>query len=172
MTLSRFLQSRHLVRGILAVLVLFAAVRIGFPFLIQTDTVGREIERTLEAWTGAEVDIGREPEFSFWPYPKVTLGNIRIVTADRTELARIEALSASFDLFGAVRGKPVFSDFDLVRPTIHVGWNAAGVFNWRHSGWLMQAIDATKSAPDGEAIPELPEERIGMINVVNGIVDV
>lgn len=172
MTLSRFLQSRHLVRGILAVLVLFAAVRIGFPFLIQTDTVGREIERTLEAWTGAEVDIGREPEFSFWPYPKVTLGDIRIVTADRTELARIEALSASFDLFGAVRGKPVFSDLDLVRPTIHVGWNAAGVFNWRHSGWLMQAIDATKSAPDGEAIPELPEERIGMINVVNGIVDV
>ena len=172
MTLSRFLQSRHLVRGILAVLVLFAAVRIGFPFLIQTDTVGREIERTLEAWTGAEVDIGREPEFSFWPYPKVTLGNIRIVTADRTELARIEALSASFDLFGAVRGKPVFSDLDLVRPTIHVGWNAAGVFNWRHSGWLMQAIDATKSAADGEAIPELPEERIGMINVVDGIVDV
>ena len=172
MSLSRFLQSRHLVRGILAVLVLFAAVRIGFPFLIQTDTVGREIERTLEAWTGAEVDIGREPEFSFWPYPKVTLGNIRIVTADRTELARIEALSASFDLFGAVRGKPVFSDFDLLRPTIHVGWNAEGVFNWRHSGWLTQAIDATKSAPEGEAIPELPEERIGMINVVDGIVDV
>lgn len=173
MTLSRFIQSRHLVRGILVVLVLFAAVRIGFPFLIQTETVDREIERTLEAWTGADVEIGQAAEFAFWPYPQVTLGNVRIVTlADRSELAHIEAISASFDLFGAVRGKPVFSDFDLMRPTIRVGWDADGVFNWRHSGWLMQAIDATKSAPEGQAIPELPEERIGTINVVDGVIEV
>ena len=58
MTLPPFIQARHLVRGILVVLVLFAAVRIGFPFLVQTDTVGQEIERTLEAWTGADVEIG------------------------------------------------------------------------------------------------------------------
>lgn len=173
MSLSRIIQSRHLVRGILVALVLFATVRIGFPFLIQTDTVGREIEKTLEAWTGAEVEIGKEAEFSFWPYPRVTLGNVRMVSsAEKNELAHIEAISASFDLFGAVRGKPLFGDFDLVRPTIRVGWDAKGVFNWRHSGWLMQAIDATKSAPEGQAIPELPEERIGTINVLDGIIEV
>lgn len=173
MTLPPFIQSRHLVRGILVVLVLFAAVRIGFPFLVQTDTVGREIERTLEAWTGADVEIGHRAEFAFWPYPRVTLGNVRIVaSADRSELAHVETVSASFDLFGAVRGKPVFGDFDLMRPTIRVGWDAEGVFNWRHSGWLMQAIDAAKSVPEGQAIPELPEERIGTINVFDGVIEV
>ena len=173
MTLSRFIQSRHFVRGILVVLVLFAAVRIGFPFLIQTDTVGREVERMLEAWTGADVEIGQEAEFAFWPYPRVTLGNVRIVAVvDKSELAHVDAISASFDLFGAVRGKPAFSDFDLMRPVIRVGWDDEGVFNWRHSGWLMQAIDATKSAPEGQAIPELPEERIGTINVVGGVIEV
>jgi AsmA protein len=172
MTLSRFMQSRFLVRGFLVVLALFVAGRVGFPFLIQTDTVGREIEKTLEAWTGANVEIGRAAEFSFWPYPRVTLGNVRVVATGKQELAHIEAISASFDLFGAVRGKPVFSDFDLMRPTIRVGWDAEGVFNWRHSGWLIQAIDATASAPEGQAIPELPEERIGTINVVDGIVEV
>ena len=176
MTPSRFMQSRYLVRGILVLLVLFAAGRIGFPFLVQTDTVGRGIEETLEAWTGADVVIGREAEFSFWPYPRVTLGNVRIVgshtDAGNTELAHIEAISASFDLFGAVRGKPMFSDFDLVRPTIRVSWDAEGVLNWRHSGWLIQAIDATASAPEGQAIPELPEERIGAINVLDGVLEV
>ena len=175
MTLSRFIQSRHLVRGFLVVVVLFAAVRIGFPFLIQTRTVGREIERTLEAWTGAKVEVGRAAEFSFWPYPRVTLENVRIVASGGTageDLARVEAISASFDLFGALRGKPVFGAFDLVRPTIRVGWNAEGVFNWRHSGWLTQAIDATASAAEGQAIPELPQERIGTINVRDGIIEV
>ncbi|HEV7245989.1 MAG TPA: AsmA family protein [Shinella sp.] len=172
MTLSRFMQSRFLVRAFLVVLALFVAGRVGFPFLIQTDTVGREIEKTLEAWTGADVEIGRAAEFSFWPYPRVTLGNVRVVTEGKQELAHIEAISASFDLFGAVRGKPVFSDFDLMRPTIRVGWDAEGVFNWRHSGWLIQAIDATASAPEGQAIPELPQERIGTINVADGIVEV
>lgn len=176
MSFSRFLQLRYPVWGILVIALLFVAGRIGFPFLIQTDTVSREVERTLEAWTGADVQIGREAEFSYWPYPRVTLGNVRMVTRQGTdaptELAHIETVSASFDLFGAVRGKPVFSDFDLLRPTIHLTWNAEGVFNWHHSGWLMQAIDATASAPEGQAIPELPAERIGAINVVDGAVEV
>ena len=176
MILSRFFQSRHLVLGFLAIVVLFAAVRIGFPFLIQTDTVRREIEETLKAWTGADVEIGREAAFSFWPYPQVTIGSVRLVDpqtqAGNRELATIESLTASFDLFGAVRGKPVFGDFDLVRPTIHVGWKGDGTFNWRHSGWLMQAIDATAAVTEGQATPELPAERIGAINVVDGTIEV
>lgn len=176
MNLSRLFQSRHLVRALLAIVVLVAAVRVGFPFLVQTDTVRREIGETLKAWTGAEVEIGREAEFSFWPYPQVTIGNVRLIDpqaqAGSQELASIESLSASFDLFGAVRGKPVFGDFDVVRPTIHVGWKADGTFNWRHSGWLMQAIDATASVADGQATPELPAERIGVINVVDGTIEV
>ena len=146
MTLSRLLRSKHLVRAILVVLVVVAAVRIAFPFLVQTEAVERGIERTLEDWTGADVHVGEDAEFAFWPYPRVTLRNVRILGGAAGEVASAETISATFDLLGAVRGKPAFSDFELVRPAIHVGWNAEGVFNWRHSGWLMQAIDARKES--------------------------
>lgn len=174
MTLSRFLRSKLLVRGILGVIVVVAALRIAFPFLVQTETVAQSIEQTLENWTGAEVHVGKGAEFVFWPYPRVTLGNVRIVGGKGDaggELASIETMSATFDLLGAVRGEPEFSDFELVRPAIHVGWNADGVFNWRHSGWMMQAIDATASTPKGQAA-ELTDERIGTISIRDGILDV
>lgn len=176
MTPSRFIRSKHLVRGILVALVLLFGLRVGFPFLLQTDTVGEAIEETLEAWTGADVQLGKAPEFSFWPYPRVTLGNVRItspaVNGKSEQLASIEAVSATFDLIGAVRGQPVFSDLELVRPTVRVGWSPAGVFNWKHDGWLTQAIDATVSAPEGQAIPAMPSERLGTITITDGVLDV
>ncbi|MCJ8053957.1 AsmA family protein [Shinella curvata] len=176
MTPSRFIRSKHLVRGILVALVLLFGLRVGFPFLLQTDTVGDSIEETLEAWTGADVQLGKAPEFSFWPYPRVTLGNVRItspaVNGKSEELASIEAVSATFDLIGAVRGQPVFSDLELVRPTVRVGWSPTGVFNWKHDGWLTQAIDATASAPEGQAIPAMPSERLGTITITDGVLDV
>ncbi|GMB82987.1 AsmA family protein [Shinella zoogloeoides] len=175
MTLSRFLRSKLLVRGILAVLLVVAAGRIAFPFLVQTATVERGIEQALKNWTGATVHVGRKAEFSFWPYPRVTLGNVRIVgtKADGTsaELATVEKVSATFDLLGAVRGQPGFSDFELVRPVVHAGWNAEGVFNWRHSGWLIQAIDATAKAPEGQPA-DIRDERIGTISIRDGVLDI
>lgn len=174
MTLSRFLRSKLLVRGLLCALIVVAAIRITFPFLVQTETVARGIERTLENWTGATVHVGRDAEFVFWPYPRVTLGDVRIIGGKdgvNTELASIDAIAATFDLLGAVRGEPAFSDFELVRPIIHVGWNAEGVFNWRHSGWMMQAIDATASAPAGQATG-MTDERIGTISIRDGILDI
>lgn len=172
MTLSRFLRSKHLVRAILVVLAVVAAVRIVFPFLVQTEAVERGIEETLEDWTGAEVHVGKDAEFTFWPYPRVTLRNVRILGGPAGELATVEAMSATFDLLGAVRGQPAFSDFELVRPAIHVGWNTEGVFNWRHSGWLIQAIDATAKAPEGRPAENLTDERIGTISLRDGVLDV
>ena len=175
MTLSRFIRSKLLVRGLLVALALLFAVRIGVPFLLQTDTVGKAIKETLEAWTGAEVRIGKEPEFAFWPYPRVTIGNVSIATrpvdGKSEELASIETISATFDLIGAVRGVPVFSDLELVRPTVRVGWNAAGAFNWKHSGWLVQAIDATAATPEGQTVPAMPSERLGTITITDGILE-
>ena len=172
MTLSRFLRPKHLVRAILVVLVVVAAVRLAFPFLVQTEAVEQGIERTLEDWTGAEVHVGDGAEFAFWPYPRVTLRNIRILGGTAGEVASAETISAAFDLLGAVRGRPAFRDFELVRPVIHVGWNADGAFNWRHSGWLMQAIDATAKAQEGQTAGTVADERIGTITLRDGVLDV
>nr|WP_298098045.1 AsmA-like C-terminal region-containing protein [uncultured Shinella sp.] len=176
MTPFRFIRPKLLVRGLLVALVLFFAVRISVPFLLQADTVGRAIEETLENWTGADVHIGKAPEFSFWPYPRVTLGNVRVtsrvVNGKSEELASIEAVSATFDLIGAVRGRPTFSDLELARPTVHAGWGPAGVFNWKHSGWLAQAIAATAATPEGQAIAAMPSERLGTITITDGILEV
>lgn len=169
MTLSRFLRSPYLVRAVLAVLVVVAMARIGFPFLVQTQTVEQGMEQTLEHWTGATVHVGKEARFAFWPYPRVTLGNVRILDGATGELASVEAISASFNLLGAVRGKPAFSDFELVRPVVHIGWSADGTFNWRHSGWLAQAIDAVAK---GEPAATLTDEHIGAISIRDGVLDI
>ncbi|WP_411037022.1 AsmA-like C-terminal region-containing protein [Shinella sp. BYT-45] len=176
MPLSRFLRPKHLAGAFLVVLLIAGALRIAFPFLVQTETVERGIEQTLENWTGAEVHIGKDAEFAFWPYPRVTLGDVRILGGEEDgasgELASIETISATFDLLGAVRGRPAFSDFELVRPAIRVGWSTDGVLNWRHSGWLMQAIDATARAPEGQPAADLPDERIGTISIRDGVLDI
>ncbi len=171
MTLSRLLRSKALVRAILVIVLAVAALRVGFPFLVQTETVERAIERTLENWTGADVQVGRQAEFAFWPYPRVTLGNVRVVGGAAEELASVETISAAFDLLGAVRGKPAFSDFELVRPLVRIGRNAEGAFNWRHSGWLMQAIDATAKAAGGQPAAAFGDERIGTISIRDGVLD-
>jgi len=172
MSLSRFLRSKRLWRAALAALLVAAGLRIAFPFLVQTETVRRGMEQALEDWTGATVHVDEPAEFSFWPYPRVTLGRVGFANEKGEELAKVETVSAGFDLLGAVRGRPVFSDFDLVRPVVHVGWDADGAFNWRHSGWLTQAIDATAKASEGQAATDLPDERIGTIDVHDGILDI
>ena len=159
MTLSRILRSKYLVRAVLVVLLAFAAVRLGFPFLVQTETVAGSIERRLESWTGAEVELGGRTDFSFWPYPRVTLNDVRVGEAGA--LASIDAVSADFDLLGAVRGEPVFNDFELVRPVIHIVRDAQGAFNWPHGEWLKRAIETPESKGD---------ERIGTISVRDGTV--
>jgi len=172
MSLSRFLRSKRLWRTVLAVLLVVAGLRIAFPFLVQTEAVQRGIEQALEDWTGANVHVGEPAEFSFWPYPRVTLGRVSFVTEEGEELAKVEAVSANFDLLGAVRGQPAFSDFELARPVVHIGWKADGTLNWRHSGWLIEAIDATAKTVEGQPAAALPDQRIGTIDLRDGIVDI
>ncbi|WLR96438.1 AsmA family protein [Shinella sumterensis] len=171
MTLPRLVRSKFWVRAILVALVVVAGLRIGFSFLVQPETVERGLEQALENWTGAQVHIGKETHFSFWPYPRVTLRDVRVVPDGSGELISAETVSATFDLFGAVRGHPSFSDFELVRPIVRLRRQADGTFNWRHSGWLVQAIDATKAA-EGKPTSEPSDERIGTITLVDGVLEI
>ncbi len=169
MTLSRFIRSKHMVRAILVVLAVVFGLRAAIPLLIQTDLVGTSIEDTLEAWTGADVTVDSEPQFAFWPYPRVTLENLRFLStnADKEELGRIDAISATFDLFGAVRGRPAFGDFELTRPVIHLERDSNGTLNWRRGGWLTEAVDAFAAAGEGQP-PVLKHERMGALTIVDG----
>ncbi|MFC3072443.1 AsmA family protein [Shinella pollutisoli] len=171
MNLFRFIRPGQLAGGLLAVVCVALAVRAAMPFLVRTDMVGKAIEESLEAWIGADVVIGEAPDFAFWPYPRVTLDAVRIIADTGEELARIETISAGFDLLGAVRGRPAFGDFELMRPVLHVGWNADGTLNWRRGGWLSEAIDTVAATPDG-ATPALGHERFGSAKVVDGIVTI
>lgn len=171
MNLSRFVRSKHLAAGIVIAAGVALAVRAAVPLLVRTDMVATAVEASLEAWTGADVVIRDAPAFTFWPSPRVLLTDVRILAAPGEELARIETVSAGFDLLGAVRGRPAFGDFELMRPVLNVGWNAEGVLNWRRGGWLSEAIDSAAKAPDG-AEPALAHERIGTIRIVDGTVAV
>jgi AsmA protein len=169
MNLFRFIRPRHLAGGILAVVCVVLALRAAVPFLVRTEMVGAAIEESLEAWTGADVVIGGTPDFAFWPYPRVRLTAVRILDGTGGELARIETISAGFDLLGALAGRPAFGDYELMRPVLRVDWDAEGTLNWRRGGWLSEAIDTVAAAP-ADATPPLGHERIGSIRIVDGTV--
>ena len=79
MTLSSLLRSKYLLRGVLIVLLLFAIVRLVGPYLIPTATVEREARAAVAALTGARLEVAGGSDFDFWPYPKVTMRNVRLI---------------------------------------------------------------------------------------------
>lgn len=172
MNLYRFIRPKLLVRAILIVLVVVAAVRVGFSHLVQTETVERGLETALENWTGAQVHTGGNTQFTFWPYPRVTLRNVRVVPSGHEDLISAESVSATFDLLGALRGQPSFSDFEFIQPHIRIHREDDNSFNWRHSGWLMQAIEATAKTAAGNPAPSMTDERIGTISLQDGVLEI
>ncbi|MDX3929603.1 MAG: AsmA-like C-terminal region-containing protein [Shinella sp.] len=170
MNLPRIIGSRQIVAATLALLVLLLAARLGMPFLVPTASIGEDIRKSIASWTGAEVEFASAPQFDFWPYPKVTLRDVRLFSAgadSRNDLLQAKEVSASFNLIGALRGSPEFHDFELVGPVVHVAWNGNGASNWPRNGWIEDAI-ASAAGPAAADPPILRHDRIGTVTVVNG----
>jgi AsmA protein len=77
------------------------------------------MEHAVAEWTGHNVTMSGAPEIAFWPKPRVTLNGVTISKpgADGPKvLGRIEKLSATSGLYSAIRGRPQFDTFHLLRP--------------------------------------------------------
>ncbi|MGF9693328.1 AsmA family protein [Rhizobium sp. 0TCS1.26] len=157
--------------GLLVLVLLF---RILAPALVSSSLVRESMETAVEAWLGHEVAIEGSPELTFWPRPLVTLSGITIRDGDGPDaeiLGRIGAMSARFSILEALRGKPVFEDFDLVSPDIKVTVDDAGKLNWSSDGLLGRAV-AGASAQTTTATTETPDPVIGDVEITGGRLEI
>ncbi|MFD1745963.1 AsmA-like C-terminal region-containing protein [Rhizobium helianthi] len=170
-------KPRHLLTSaaLLASLLVLAGIlafRVFSPSLISSALVRERMEASVEEWLGHDILIAAEPDLSFWPRPVVTLRDITIRTQDRADAAiigHVEALSARFSIWQALRGAPVFEDFTLVGPHILLKRNAKGQLNWGTDGLLGQALREAAERENASGAPS-DDPVIGDITIVQGSV--
>lgn len=166
---------RRLLMTALSVLSLFALFQIVAPFLISSTAVREGMERAVAQWTGHNVTIEGQPDIRFWPEPRITLRDITIrkpTESGERVLGRVSRLSASFDLFEAVIGKPEFQDFRLTRPEIYVLRDASGRLDWANDGLLSRAVRDAKADGNGQALASDDDAQMGEVRITNGILEI
>lgn len=157
---------------VLCIFVLFQALA---PFLISSTLVRENMERAVARWTGHDVTIAGTPDIRFWPKPRVTLREITVrKRQDGQEilLGKVASLSASFDLFEALIGRPEFQNFRLTNPEIHVIREANGRLDWANDGILSRAVREAKPDGSNQALGSDTDARVGNVEIVNGTVEI
>ncbi|SSC65308.1 unnamed protein product [Ciceribacter selenitireducens ATCC BAA-1503] len=176
--------------ALVVVSALFVISRIAAPYLVSSGLVRSAMEGAVSRWTGHRVSMSGTPEIEFWPKPRVSLNGVTISKpgADGMKvLGRIEKLSATFGLYSAMRGRPQFDAFHLLRPRFHVDRDNNGRLDWASEGLLSAAVreveprdgDAQMLGPEFDASVgavtiedgsiELTDEASGHLLVANGI---
>ena len=84
-------------------------------------------------------------------------------------LAEIDALSASFGFYSAIRGQPQFSEFRFVRPRIRIERNRDGKLDWSNEGRLTAAVrDAHRNGAGMQEIDPSLDAAVDSVQVVDG----
>jgi AsmA protein len=165
---------RTLVAAVFA-LVLFAAFQILAPFLISSNLVRENMESAVAQWTGHTVSIEGQPDLRFWPKPRITLKGITIrkqVDGGERVLGRIARLSASFDLLGAVTGRPEFKNFRMTDAKFFVIRASDGRLDWANDGILSRAVKNASASANGQMLDEAADAPIGEIRIRNGSIEI
>ncbi|MGF9562802.1 AsmA-like C-terminal region-containing protein [Neorhizobium sp. JUb45] len=164
-----------------AMVVAVGAIALGLvsqvaaPYLISTSLVRNGMEEAVEQWFGHEATIEGAPELHFWPHPHIILKDVSIrETEDPASrlIAHVDNLSASFELFQALRGNLVFEDFDLVRPKLFALRTASGDIDWSMDGLLNDAVKKVRSNAGNTAIGKDLDAAIGEVTIEDGSVEI
>lgn len=172
-TRKRYRRSAMVVAG--GVIALGLVSQVAAPYLISTSLVRNGMENAVEGWFGHEATIEGDPELHFWPRPHIILKDVSIrETEDPASrlIAHVDDLSASFELFQALRGKLVFEDFDLVRPKLFALRTASGDIDWSMDGLLNDAVQKVRSNAGNTAIDSALDAAIGEVTIEDGAVEI
>lgn len=173
---------RLVVVVVLVSLSLFVGSRLAAPYIVSSSLVRGSMEKVIGRWSGHDVQIAGTPELQFWPQPKITLAHLTLTRVgssaaigaeDQSVVARIDQLSATFGLLDAVMGHPVFDNFMLTRPTVHLLRDPQGHIDWSNGGPLAKAIaHATDTNNGGQSIPAEDDGAIGSFTIENGRLEI
>lgn len=157
--------------------IVTAVSGVALPFVISTDLVRDRLERDISEWTGHEVELLDNPEIGFWPVPRIELNRISVSSGnfpDAEPIVFADELKADFSVFSALRGRPSFSNFVLVRPVFTVEKLPEGMTSWNsRSGRIAEGMDAAIAHADAAGgdttkLPPIPAYRLGEVTVENG----
>lgn len=157
--------------------IVTAVSGVALPFVISTDLVRDRLERDISEWTGHEVELLDNPEIGFWPVPRIELNRISVSSGnfpDAEPIVFADELKADFSVFSALRGRPSFSNFVLVRPVFTVEKLPEGMTSWNsRSGRIAEGMDAAiahadAAGSDTTKLPPIPAYRLGEVTVENG----
>jgi AsmA protein len=166
--------------AVLVSLTVFVASRVAAPYIVSSSLVRGSMEKVIGRWSGHDVQIAGTPELQFWPQPKITLSHLILTRSDThsgadkgSVVAKIDTLSATFGLLNAVMGHPVFDNFTLTGPTVHLHRDRQGHIGWSNGGPLAKAIaHVTETANGGQSLADADDGTIGSFAIENGRVDV
>ena len=154
---------------------LFVISRSAAPYLVSSALVRSAMERAVAEWTGHDVTMSGAPEIAFWPKPRVTLNGVTITKPGLDApkvLGRIEKLSATFGLYSAMRGRPQFRTFHLLRPRFQVDRDRNGRLDWASEGLLSAAVRKVEPRDDGSQSLEAEfDAAVGTITIEDGTVE-
>ncbi|MCM2472879.1 AsmA family protein [Rhizobium sp. CG5] len=160
---------------VLVALSIFVASRAAAPYLISSSLVRSAMEDAVAQWTGHDVTIAGTPQLQFWPEPRISLPFVTVAksTPDgAVVLGRIDLLSAGFGIIDAIKGRPVFSDFHLIRPRVFIDRNAKGHIDWASEGLLSAAVrDAQPLGDDRQLLDATLDTGIGLVMIEDGVVE-
>ncbi len=170
-TRKRYRRAAMVIAG--GVVALGLVSQVAAPYLISTALVRNGMEDAVEEWFGHEATIEGDPELHFWPRPHIILNDVSIrETEDPASrlIAHVDGLTASFELFPALRGKLVFEDFDLTRPRLFAVRQASGAIDWSMDGLLNAAVQNTKTGTP--TLDSALDAKIGEVTIRDGSVEI
>ncbi|WP_186458318.1 AsmA family protein [Neorhizobium alkalisoli] len=167
-------RARSILLVCLIALVIFVLFETVAPLLISTVLVRDRMETAVERWIGQDVTIGGAPTLRFWPKARITLSDVTIRRDDEQKrtIGHVSELSAAFDLFGALIGRPIFKDFRLREPKIFVTRQADGTLDWSDAGLLAHAVADVRPSGNGQSLSVSYDAPIGEIRVHDGSVEI
>ncbi|MGV0877188.1 AsmA-like C-terminal region-containing protein [Martelella sp. FLE1502] len=91
------------------------------PTIVSPASMGDALEEELSDWLGARATVAGTPEISYWPRPRITAHGAAIPRPSGGGLlvyGNAAELTADFGIFGALSGKPAFSDLTFEKAVI------------------------------------------------------
>jgi AsmA protein len=182
---------RRLIWGGGAIVVIAALLLAAVPYVASTQIVRDRIAQELSQWSGYRVTLGAETSIDVWPVITAHLTNVTFSeygeNGDEGEpVADIEQIDAGLAAFSALRGRIVFTQLKLVRPSLIIparalppppARNARGRFA-EAMATVVGLVQENPTEPDASRVPtdtlaniEIEEGKFGIARP-NGDVEV
>ncbi len=125
---------KHLVKWIILIIVLIAAIIIAAPFFIPIDTVKKIVSDRVRETTGRELVVAGETKASIWPNVGISLDKVSLSNPEgysTKNIAEIGNLTVEVALMPLLNKEVQVKNFIISKPVVNLEINKDGKANWQ-----------------------------------------